>query len=250
MIPSPDYDRLAPTYDQRFEIENDAGLPAFVTDLLSRHSGRWLEVGCGTGRWLSLGRPRQAFGLDRSWGMLAQARARLVEGQLAQGVASRLPFDAESFGLVLCVHAIHHFPDLAGFVLEAVRVLQPGGSLVVAGLDAHDPELSWYVYEYFEGVRATDLRRYPSWPGLATRLEAAGLRLSDNGRAEAIRSELRGSQVLGDPFLQAHSTSQLALLSQEAYQAGRQRIEHQLALEPQAVFRTRIDVRYLKAVLP
>ncbi|MBK8988613.1 MAG: methyltransferase domain-containing protein [Chloroflexi bacterium] len=45
--------------------------------------------------------------------------------------AETLPFPPASFHLVTCRIAAHHFPDVGRFVAEAVRLLTPGGRLVV-----------------------------------------------------------------------------------------------------------------------
>ncbi len=50
------------------------------------------------------------------------------------GDAARLPFTAGCFDVVLAQGVVHHLDEVAGFVSEARRVLEPGGSLVV--LDA------------------------------------------------------------------------------------------------------------------
>ncbi len=45
--------------------------------------------------------------------------------------AENLPFEAGQFDLVTCRIAPHHFPDVPRFVAEAMRVLKPGGLLLV-----------------------------------------------------------------------------------------------------------------------
>ena len=45
--------------------------------------------------------------------------------------ALSLQFNAESFDLVTCRIAAHHFSDAKLFVKEATRVLKPGGLLLV-----------------------------------------------------------------------------------------------------------------------
>jgi len=68
--------------------------------------------------------------------MLQAARAH-IRSQGAADVsftgadAENLPFAAASFDLVTCRVAAHHFPDAYRFVLEAARVLKPGGRLAV-----------------------------------------------------------------------------------------------------------------------
>ena len=47
--------------------------------------------------------------------------------ETARADAGALPFDDESFDLVTCRLAAHHFPNPAGFVAEAWRALKPDG---------------------------------------------------------------------------------------------------------------------------
>jgi ubiquinone/menaquinone biosynthesis C-methylase UbiE len=68
--------------------------------------------------------------------MLAQA-ARLAADkglanvETARADAGALPFDDQSFDLVTCRLAAHHFPDPAAFIGESFRVLKPGGTLAL-----------------------------------------------------------------------------------------------------------------------
>jgi SAM-dependent methyltransferase len=107
---------------------------------------RVLDVGCGPGwMWDAAGFPaglRLAL-TDISEGMVAEAlakvrglkRYRAVEGQQAD-IAS-LPFPDGSFDAVLACHMLYHAADAGAALDELVRVLKPGGSLVVTttGLD-------------------------------------------------------------------------------------------------------------------
>ncbi len=45
--------------------------------------------------------------------------------------AEDLPYDNDTFDLVTCRIAPHHFPDIQQFIYEAARVLKPGGLLAV-----------------------------------------------------------------------------------------------------------------------
>lgn len=68
--------------------------------------------------------------------MLVQARKLATERgatnlETAKADAEALPFPDQSFDLVTCRIAPHHFPDIARFVGEAWRVLKPGGTFAL-----------------------------------------------------------------------------------------------------------------------
>lgn len=107
-------------------------------------AGRLLDIGTGTGRVLELLAPRvrQALGVDASKAMLALARARLSAPGLGhcavrQADMYRLPLQDASFDTVVLQMVLHHAEDPAGVVLEAARVLAPGGRLLLIDLAEH-----------------------------------------------------------------------------------------------------------------
>ena len=225
------YDQIAPTYNRRFAGEWRSGTLVALEGLIQACGAvRVLEAGCGTGHWLDkLTIPaRQLVGLDFSAGMLAQAQERENTLALLQGRAEELPFPAGVFDLVYCVNAIHHFQRQAEFIRQAQRVLRRGGALAVQGMDPHHQN-DWYVYEYFEGTLATDLRRFPPWEQVMEWMSAAGFERLELSLAEEIEDPKTGAAVLTDPFLAKNACSQLALLSDQAYAAGLQRIRQALA---------------------
>jgi ubiquinone/menaquinone biosynthesis C-methylase UbiE len=115
-----------------------------VTKLLGEHPGpfaRSLEIGSGTGYFsLNLmqdGVIRAATCTDISPGMLEtlerNAQELGLEVETAACDAAALPFDDESFDLVLGHAVLHHLPDLDRAFAEFHRVLAPGGTLFFAG---------------------------------------------------------------------------------------------------------------------
>ncbi len=229
--PAVKYDEIAATYDRRYSASPLAGVGAALEALVQQSGARrLLEAGCGTGHWLELLEPKveAACGLDLSAGMLALARLKGAHMRLVAGRATRLPFGDDSFDLVFCVNAIHHFGDPRRFIFEAGRCLKPGGALAVAGLNPHDNRDSWYVYNYFEGAYQTDIQRFPTGSQLQGWLEEAGFERLEWRIAEQIERSWYGRDVYNDPFLKKESTSQLTLLSDEVYAAGIRRIEADL----------------------
>jgi ubiquinone/menaquinone biosynthesis C-methylase UbiE len=216
-----DYDSIASTYNQRFASGGQRGAVLLLTELTrDLHAQRVLEVGCGTGHWLVELMPAgpQLYGLDLSAGMLAQAREQKAPLFLTQGTAESLPYQAGYFDLVYSVNAIHHFIRPQNYIAEAWRLLRPGGALVVVGMQPRWED--WYVYHYFAGTYEVDLKRFPTWGSVLDWMVGAGFQPAEWKPVETIYSPKVGRKVLEDPFLEKNATSQLALLSDEAYQVG------------------------------
>ncbi len=227
------YDAIANEYNQRYPSSQQWERGQALLKLARQQkAGSILEVGSGTGYWLNLlGQLTPAVhGMDFSMGMLQQSRANPAPLKLARATALQLPYRDESFDLVYCVDAIHHFVDHRAFILEAFRVLKPGGALAVIGHDPHEPNASnWYIYNYFDGVYDTDIRRYPAGTSVMKWMKDAGFQKIASEVVEHINNLHVGESVLRDPFIKHNATSQLALLSEDAYQAGIQRITRALA---------------------
>lgn len=102
-----------------------------------------LDVGCGTGNAAvpaaELG--ASVTGLDITPELLDKARARAeesgVEVRWVEGDAQGLPFDEESFDVVISVFGCMFAPDHRATAEEIVRVLRPGGRF---GVTAWTPE--------------------------------------------------------------------------------------------------------------
>ncbi len=123
---------IAPFYDHIF-----GGLASpRLRELLALPACRLLDVGGGTGRVVSTfaAEVDEVVLCDVSRGMLAEARTKPhVRG--VRGRSEHLPFPDGAFDRVLVVDAFHHFADHRKAARELVRVVAPGGRLVVQDMN-------------------------------------------------------------------------------------------------------------------
>ena len=132
------YARWAPVYDVVYDKLTEPAARAAV-EAATAHGPRILEAGVGTG--LSLGYyPRDGFvcGVDLSEDMLRRARAKVrrrglthVRGLQVMDVC-RLGYADASFDAVVAQFLITLVPDPEAALSEFLRVVRPGGGIVLA----------------------------------------------------------------------------------------------------------------------
>jgi SAM-dependent methyltransferase len=165
-------------YGTFFDIEDfywwSVGTRRIFFDLLADvrldDSSRVLDVGCGTGVTLANfpHGPALAVGCDYSAQALSFCQRRGLR-PLLRCDATRMPFAAGSFDLVLALDVVEHLDDDAGCIREMVRACRPGGSVLV-----HVPAfpLLWNEKDVLNHHR----RRYRR-AEVVRLLESAGLRV-------------------------------------------------------------------------
>lgn len=96
------------------------------------HSGRVLDVSCGTGELLVQLRKKgvTAYGSDISPVMLQHARAKGCV--VLRADVHALPFKDNAFDDVISTEAFHHYGNQQEALAAMVRVAKPGGKVIVS----------------------------------------------------------------------------------------------------------------------
>src|SRR6201998_2348091 len=131
------YGRWAPVYDLVFGKVFDQGRQSTIAEA-DRIGGRILDVGVGTGLSLSdYSRSTKICGVDISEPMLRRAQSRvrarhLTHTETLWGMERKsLAFKDSSFDAVVAQYVITAVPDPKATLDDFVRVLKPGGELIL-----------------------------------------------------------------------------------------------------------------------
>lgn len=107
-------------------------------EFFDRHATNWrglktLDVGCGGGFSCEFMAERGAIvaGIDQSEKCVQAAKNHAVtsgfEIDYRQGLAENMPYDDNTFDVVICVDVLEHVADYKQVVSEVHRILKPGG---------------------------------------------------------------------------------------------------------------------------
>jgi len=126
-MPLDHFDVIAPiyarvTYSSRDKMREIAGLPV---------KGKLLDIGGGTGRVAStlLNDVDEVVIADVSMGMLKQAERSVLKPVCSH--SEFLPFADDFFERVIMVDALHHVINQHASAKEMLRVLKPGGRVII-----------------------------------------------------------------------------------------------------------------------
>lgn len=218
---SVNYDTIAEVYDRRYERSDYSPVLRLLLDFV-RGSKRILEVGCGTGQWLSelADNGYDIIGLDPSRNMLRTAMEKSRQPLMVQGCAEAIPFRTDIFDRLFCINAFHHFSRQERFLAEARRVLRNRGGILIVGLDPHTGLDRWWIYDYFPQVIDIDKGRYPSTISLRRSMRENGFLNCSTIEALHMPVQLSARSALESGRLAKATTSQLTVLTDEEYNEG------------------------------
>jgi tocopherol O-methyltransferase len=128
--------------DHRGHRDALCNMNRIVAHKAAMEPGAWvLDAGCGVGGpavWLALHRGARVVGVNLNRGQLARARALAEKEGVAHEVTfvrgdyASTAFRAASFDIVIGIESICYAERKRDFLVEAHRLLRPGGRLVVA----------------------------------------------------------------------------------------------------------------------
>jgi SAM-dependent methyltransferase len=82
-------------------------------------------------------RGAKTVGLDPTSLLIQTAREKHPDGEYVKGSGEKLPFESESFDMVVFYLTLIDIPDFRSAIKEANRVLRPEGKLVAGNLASH-----------------------------------------------------------------------------------------------------------------
>ena len=194
------HDWEAQTYDEKWSISFDERCIEYARDRFVAVAGnegwpygRSLEIGAGTGFFtLNLklaGVIEEGTVTDISPRMVEAAKTNaanlgfMVEGKAAD--AEELPFDDDTFDVVIGHAVIHHIPDVERAFREMFRVLKPGGRVVICGEPTRYGD---HIARYLSRVTWWATTHITALPALKDKWARSPQELGESSRAAALES--------------------------------------------------------------
>ena len=145
------FDKIARDYDRMNHLMT-AGLDRrWRKSAVQGLHGKVLDVACGTGD-MAVELLRQGCsvtGVDLSEEMMAIAKQKAPQAEYKLADAERLSFEDASFDAVTCAFGVRNFVHLEQGIKEMLRVLKPGGRMVILELATPDSPLLRPFYNLY-----------------------------------------------------------------------------------------------------
>ena len=194
-----DFDKIARDYDRMNHLMT-LGLDCLWRRRAVRGlHGNVLDVACGTGDMVVelLKHGCTVTGVDLSEEMMAIARQKAPAATFMLADAEHLPFPDEAFAAVTCAFGVRNFVHLEKGLDEMLRVLKPGGKLVILELATPDGNIIRPFYRFYT-------RHVIPW---------LGSRIAGNREAYTYLPESIERFPKGERFLKIILNSQFSILN-------------------------------------
>lgn len=162
---------------------------------------RVLDIGCGEGRHMVKAcqvKETVCTGADFGYDNLVFTRNKLRFHDAIDDLSCRdwhlscmdvtaLPFDSESFDLVLCSEVLEHIPDDGKAISELIRIVKPGKTLAVSVPRAWPERICWALSDEYFNANMGHVRIYTKQE-IVDKISAHGLKLLDSHFAHSIHA--------------------------------------------------------------
>ena len=167
------YDRIGSSY-ARTRRADPGIVDAIAAELALAPTGRYLDLGCGTGNYTAALAARGGVwtAVDVSAVMLNQARGKAQEIDWLQASAASLPLADRAFDGAICTLAIHHFLGLDAPFAEVRRCLRGGCFVIFTGLA--EQMRNYWLGHYFPQMMARSIEAMPCEAAILRSLSRAG----------------------------------------------------------------------------
>lgn len=173
-----DFDEFAATY-AKYRRPSPSVVRHIVDSIALSSVPTILDVGCGTGNYLSLLSQEfggEGFGFDISRAMLSQASLKHPKLHLVRADAEAgIPYGDNSVDFTFMIDVIHYIQDLKFLFSELLRVLRLGALLLVVTVCEEDIR-NQTMAQYFPETVDVELCRHHSISNIVSNMEAAGLK--------------------------------------------------------------------------
>jgi len=146
------YDDFSVTYSDNLRDQDKIGNGKFyeIISTLDFKNKKLLDIGCGDGSDLLNYQEMGAMpvGLEPSLEFIKQAKSKSAHLEIIQGVGENLPFEDNSFDIVVSKYALQNMIDVPKVFEETARVLKKNGYLVI--LSKHP------IRQFLEKVKTYD----------------------------------------------------------------------------------------------
>ncbi len=128
----------------------DLRLREFMRKSLGEKRCKVLDVGCGDGSLLApFCKSQECYGVDVSETPLKHAEMKGIRTHRTNLESEELPFDNESFDLIVCSETIEHLLDADNLLHEIHRTLRLGGTFILTFPNVNQP-ISWPMQILFD----------------------------------------------------------------------------------------------------
>lgn len=146
-----DFDKIARTYDRLNRVMTLGLDRCWRKHAVKGLHGNVLDVACGTGDMVVelLKQGCIVTGVDLSEEMLAIAKVKAPTATYMIADAESLPFEDAAFDTVTCAFGVRNFVHLEQGLQEMLRVLKPGGRMVILELATPDSAIVKPFYRFY-----------------------------------------------------------------------------------------------------